>query len=151
MPSGIPKNGPSHPQRKKKLPHTGREEIPIDWDIVDKFLIMGCSGVQIAAYLDIHPDTLYHRCINKFGKAFSHYSYEKREKGNAILHSKQWSKAMEGNITMLLRLGEDRLGQAAKVEQKTEFNACIKQKTILELPDNDRRTPTDSTAERTAD
>lgn len=98
--------------KKKKPPiSTGRKRIPINWQEVDKLLIAGANGHQIAAYVGVTPETIYERCLKEHEKAFSLYSFEKREKGNSMLLNKQFQIAMTGNVTMLIWLGKQRLGQ----------------------------------------
>ena len=88
-----------------------RNRAEIDWKIVDKFLIGGADGVQIAGHLGIHPDTLYLRCQSEYKTCFSAYAQEKRSHGDALLHLSQFNKAMKGDSGMLKHLGEFRLGQ----------------------------------------
>lgn len=139
MPKGVPNNRRPDSIPKHNARGAGRKRINLDWDLIDKYLIAGASGVQIAAVLNVHPQTLYFNCIKDKNCDFTNYSFDKRQLGNAYLHQMQFKKAMEGNIVMLMRLGEHRLGQCTKIEQKTEVNAQIKQKVIMELPDNGRR------------
>lgn len=87
--------------------------IPIDWDEVDKYLIAGCSGVEVAAVIGCSTATLYDRCVQDNGIIFSEYSREKKAKGDSLLRAKQMQKAMsgKGDNTMLIFLGKARLGQ----------------------------------------
>ena len=125
------------PNRKKK-PRGCSKKI-INWEFVDNLLIAGCNGVQIAANLGIHPDTLYIRCEREKGVVFSAYLSEKRSKGNSMLLAKQFQMAYEGDKTMLVWLGKQRLDQSEKINQKIDSKQQISQKHILELPDNGRR------------
>ena len=102
---------------------TGREKIEIDFKKVDNLLKMGCNGVEIAATLGCHPDTLYKRVEETFGTTFTAYAQEKRAIGDSILRAKQFEvaigneeKDMKPNIVMLIWLGKQRLGQSEKVE-----------------------------------
>jgi hypothetical protein len=132
MPKGILKN--------TKLPkRPGRKFIPIDWTRVEAMLIHGCSGVHIAATLSIDTDTLYDACKRENKVDWSAYSVEKRAKGDAGLHAAQYKKALSGNTQMLQHLGEHRLGQVKRIEQKIETNQVVTQRRVLELPDNGRR------------
>ncbi len=88
--------------------------IPIDWEVVDKYLEAGCLGTEIAAYLGCHPETFYDRCLKEKGVGFSEYLATKRSKGDAILRAKQYELAMQGNTTLLIWLGKNRLGQRDK-------------------------------------
>ncbi|OED34696.1 hypothetical protein AB832_06905 [Flavobacteriaceae bacterium (ex Bugula neritina AB1)] len=92
----------------------GRKKITIDWTKVDKALIAGANGVQVASMLGVHPETLYDRCKEKFKTDFSDYSRQKKEKGNLNLLTKQYDLAIEGDRGMLIWLGKQRLGQKDK-------------------------------------
>lgn len=89
----------------------GRPEKNIDWEKVDKLLIAGCIGTEIAAQFDMHPHTFYDRVFAEKGMLFTDYQQEKRDKGNSLLRAKQFEKALEKDNTMLIWLGKQRLGQ----------------------------------------
>lgn len=100
---------------RKPRPRTNpkhRPAKPINWDTVDHYLTSGCLGTEIAAMLDVHPDTLYERCIRENGMTFTAYSSSKRSRGDAIIRDKQYRLAEEGDKTMLVWLGKQRLGQS---------------------------------------
>lgn len=103
----------------------GRTRVPIKWDVVDKFLMSGSSGVQIAAVCGISEDTLYRRTMTEKGVPFAIYSTDQRQKGNSMILGKQYQKAMEGNISMLIWLGKQRLGQTDQPREKEEFNGSL--------------------------
>lgn len=88
-----------------------RPMIPINWDQVDEWLEYGCTGVEIAARIGVSQDTLYERTQREKGTAFSLYASEKRAKGDTFLREYQFKQAKKGNITMLIWLGKQRLGQ----------------------------------------
>lgn len=96
--------------KKIKLPRS-RPIIPIDWDQVDKLLMSGCLGTEIASAIGCCPDTLYQRTLQEKGMIFSEYSRKKKEKGDTILRHAQFAKAAKGDNTMLIWLGKLRLGQ----------------------------------------
>lgn len=100
----------------------GRPELEIDWEKADDLLMKGCNGVQVAAYFDVHPDTLYNRCVSEKGTNFSDYSQKLRQKGNTFLHQKQYEVAQEGNTTMLVWLGKQRLDQKENKEKELPEN-----------------------------
>ncbi len=109
----------------------GRPEIPIDWNKVDELLVGGCTGVQVAAYIGMHPETFYDRCVKENGTNFTDYAYPKKQKGNSLLHSKQLEVALSGNVTMLIWLGKQRLGQredpvSEENQPKTDIDKLIK-------------------------
>ena len=91
-----------------------RTKAPIDWDRVEKMAMAGANGVQIAAALGIHYNTLDKRSKEDLKCDFSEYLTTKREKGNERLLRKQYDIAMGGDKTMLVWLGKQRLGQADK-------------------------------------
>lgn len=99
--------------------HPGYE---IDWNKVDYLLEAGCLGTQIAASLGISADTLYNHCMREKGVNFSAYLKEKRAKGDSSLHLKQYEMAMDGNTTMLLWLGKNRLNQKENPEPPSSPN-----------------------------
>ena len=94
--------------------------LPIDWKMVDALLQANCSGVQIAARLGVHADTLYAACQREKGSAFSAYSQQKREHGETLIHQKQFDIAMKGDKTMLIWLGKQRLGQKERSANENE-------------------------------
>jgi len=93
-----------------------RPEKPIDWDIVDELIIQQNSGAQIASRFNLYPDTFYDRVKSKWGITFTNYAGVKYSEGISLLKSKQWEKAMEGNIQMLLKLGELYADQAQDID-----------------------------------
>lgn len=98
-----------------------RPEKSINWDEVQEFLSTGCLGTEIAAYYDMHPTTFYRRVEEKFNMSFTEYSQEKKQIGDALIRRAQFHKALginkEGDNTMLIWLGKQRLGQ--KEPEKT--------------------------------
>ena len=91
-----------------------RTKIPIDWTRVEKMAMAGASGVQIAAAIGIHYNTLAERYKADNKHDFSEYLATKREKGNELLLRKQYDVAMSGDKTMLVWLGKQRLGQTER-------------------------------------
>lgn len=99
----------------------------IDWKKVDDLLLAGCHGTEIAAYIGVHPETLYDRCKLEFGTVFSVYSQEKKSKGESILRAHQYAKAVglttKGDNTLLIWLGKNRLKQRENEENPIPNNA----------------------------
>jgi IS30 family transposase len=83
----------------------------VDWIKVDKLLEAGCSGVEIAASLGIHPQTLYDRCEKEKDTEFSVYSQQKKQSGDTLLRNAQFEKALDKDNMMLIWLGKQRLDQ----------------------------------------
>lgn len=102
-----------------------RPKKNIDWRDVDKYLIAGATGTEVASMLGIHPDTLYLRCKEEHNIGFSDYLQQKREKGDSMLKLKQFEQAMEGDRGMLIWLGKNRLDQSDKREVKHDANIGV--------------------------
>jgi hypothetical protein len=111
----------------------GNPQKAIDWDVVDDYLISGLLGSKIADALGIHPDTLYQRCEIEKGTNWSAYLQQKRMKGDGLLHKAQFSKALEGDTSLLIFLGKVRLEQrevapvTATPEQEKNYRMVIDQ------------------------
>jgi len=103
---------------KKKKSNAGRKKFVIDWDKVDKSLRAGSNGVQVAAMLGIHYNTLVNKCNEEKKCDFSDYLAQKRQEGNDILFGLQYKLAKEGDRGMLIWLGKNRLDQSDKKEIK---------------------------------
>ena len=85
---------------------------PVDWEKVDNMLIAGCNGVECAAAIGLHPDTLYDKCRDEKGTVWTLYLQEKRSHGDGMLRAAQYQKAIkEKNSTKLIWLGKQRLNQ----------------------------------------
>lgn len=109
-------------KKKKVKGQPGRPQIEIDWKAVNQYLIAGCSGQEIAGFLGIHPDTLYLAVKRKYNQVFTEYSAMYKQKGDAILKAKQFETAInDKNISMLIWLGKQRLGQKDKNETEHEI------------------------------
>ena len=105
-------------KQKKKKSNAGRKKFVIDWDKVDKSLRAGSNGVQVAAMLGIHYNTLVNKCNEEKKCDFSDYLAQKRQEGNDILFGLQYKLAKEGDRGMLIWLGKNRLDQSDKKEIK---------------------------------
>lgn len=134
---------PKKGQEKQKT----RPQKPIDWALVDNFLIAGCPGTEIAGYFSMHPETFYDRVRLEKGVGFTEYMSEKRGHGKSILRAKQFERAMKGSDKMLIHCGKHYLEQHERIHQDVKSTQNITQRSILELPDNGRRhvTPSDNT------
>lgn len=117
----------------------GRKKLSIDWLRVNKALEAGANGVQVAAMLGMHPDTLYNKCKEVHKMDFSAYLQLKREAGNEKLLKAQFDLAVkENDRSMLIWLGKQRLNQAEKREIKND--TTIKGKLDLSKLTNEQLT-----------
>lgn len=99
-----------------------RPQKEIDWNLVDNLLIAGCTGPEVAAALGISVITLYHRTPKDKDITFNEYAQKFRSKGDSMLRTVQFKKAMSGDNTQLIWLGKNRLGQRDKPEEAKEFS-----------------------------
>lgn len=110
----------------------GRPLAEIDWNMVGKMLEADCSAVGIAEQLGISTDTLYKRCKRDNKIDFSAFAQQKKAKGDALLKAKQYQIAMSGNVTMMIWLGKQRLGQSDKTQVTGADNGPL-QVSIVEV------------------
>ena len=103
----------------------GRKRIIIDWNRVDRMLEAGCTGVEIAAALAIDDNTLFRACKRDNKIDFGNYSRQKRESGKTLLRQAQFKSAMDGNVTMQIWLGKQRLGQSEKTHAEHNVSADL--------------------------
>lgn len=81
----------------------GRPRKRVNPEQVEAFASAGCTNEEIGALLGVSDDLLVRRFADhiKKGRAF----------GKGRLRSKQYAEAMNGNVTMLIWLGKQMLGQ----------------------------------------
>jgi hypothetical protein len=111
----------------------------IDWDKVDELLLAGCLATEIAGQLGICRETLYNRCKTDKNLDYSTYSQQKKAKGDSLLRVVQFKNAMEGNTTMQVWLGKQRLDQ----REKNDISASIIVNTINYADADDKSTDVD--------
>lgn len=98
----------------------GRPRKTLDWGLFDQLCAVQCTLEEIAGVLQVSADTLERRIAEKFGSTFAEVFEQKRKAGFGSLRSKQFEIAMSGNVTMLIWLGKQYLGQSDKHVQKTD-------------------------------
>jgi hypothetical protein len=86
----------------------GRPKLNIDPELVEKLAGIGCPNKEIAAIVGCSVDTL--------DRHFAEVIAKGRENGKTRLRKKQIEVALAGNVTMLIFLGKNMLGQADKQE-----------------------------------
>ncbi len=86
----------------------------INWDIVDKLIEYGCSGVAIAGKFRIQKQTFYERFKKEYGCSFQDYHTDVQESGLAdlmsMLHAKALNNKAPGNAQLLIFLARTKLG-----------------------------------------
>src|SRR6187402_2767562 len=96
----------------------GRPKADINWKRANELLEAGCSGAEVAAVFGLNPQTIYERCLTDHGIIFTEYSAQFYSKGDSQIREMQHKKAKEGDNTMLVWLGKNRLKQRDKEEEK---------------------------------
>lgn len=99
-------------QQVKQANPNGRPPVKLDWNKIAELSMAGCSVSEIAGYFGCVERTIYERCETDLGKKFTHFSQENHSKGDSLLRAKQYSKALEGDNTLLIWLGKNRLKQS---------------------------------------
>ncbi len=108
---------------------------PVDYETVDKLCAIQCTGAEIASFLGMHYDTLQYKVRQDHGIHFSEYIEQKRAGGKASLRRKQWLKGVdEGNVTMLIWLGKQYLGQSDMNTLKGQVESNIQHRVQYEYP-----------------
>lgn len=91
-----------------------RPHKEINWDVVEKLIEYGSSGIEIAAKFRIQPDTLYRRFKEEYGCSFQDYKGATHEAGKADLRAMLWAKTLNnkapGNAQLLLHMSKCILG-----------------------------------------
>lgn len=85
------------------------------WDLFDNLCHIQCKPGEIASVFNTTTDRLNDACHRVHGKNLREYRNERAEGGRCALRRKQWEIALEGNVTMLIWLGKNTLGQADAV------------------------------------
>lgn len=87
-----------------------RPKKNIDYVTVEKLASIQCTQEEIANFLDISTRTLQR------DKEFCRIYKKGMENGKMSLRRMQFKKANDGNVSMLIWLGKQYLGQTDKVE-----------------------------------
>lgn len=119
MPRGVRNNPSDAAKSRAKAKQTAKQKttqkhpkFKYDWEVIDKHLSNGCSGIQVAAAIGLgSPDALYWAVQSNFGLTFSEYRQQKLAKGEASLLNAQHELALDKNPMMLIWLGKNRLQQ----------------------------------------
>lgn len=97
-----------------------RPRKEIDWKLVDSLCGIHCTGEEIASVLDVSYDTLQRRCQEEHKCGFADYFKKASANGKISLRRQQYSVAMKGNVSMLIWLGKNILGQKDAPEQNLD-------------------------------
>lgn len=95
----------------------GRPRKEFNWDEFDKLCGIHATQREVADWFEMSEDTVDRRIKEQFGVTFAEHVKQRQAPGKISLRRKQYEMAMNGNVTMLIWLGKQYLGQADKQEQ----------------------------------
>ena len=98
---------------KKRI---GRPRKEIDIETAKKMFQIFCTGEDVAYCLNVSYDTLEKRIKEQTKMSLSDFIKKAQSIGKTSLRQKQYQIALAGNVTMLIWLGKQYLGQAEKSE-----------------------------------
>ena len=101
----------------------GRPKKDFDWKMLDAILQYNASKKDCSDLLEVSEDTIERRIKTEYSCTFTEYRDRKMSKTRLKLSQKQVEVALAGNVTMLIFLGKNMLGQSDKVEN--EINSKI--------------------------
>lgn len=87
-----------------------------DWASVDYMCMIHCTGEEIAGVLGMDYDTLNRNSKEFKGMPISEYIKQHQNGGKMSLRRAQWKAAESGNVSMLIWLGKQWLGQREQQE-----------------------------------
>ena len=90
------------------------KKYDIDTEQVEKLSGMGCTNIEIASFFGCDESLIR--------KSYSEFLIKGRDKGKIRLRQWQMKAAERGNISMLIWLGKQMLGQTDKAEIEWEHN-----------------------------
>jgi len=82
-----------------------------DWERIELYLKAGSKPWKIASIFNLSNSQFKTLLENKYGDTWESYIESFDAQGISLIEAKQFQKAMDGNITMLIWLGKVRCGQ----------------------------------------
>lgn len=115
----------------------GRPHASLDWKLIDNLLLIQCTQAEIAAVLEVDPDTITAACQREQGMLFRKYSAAKRGVGKVSLRRRQWKTAMAGDgpqhVRMQIHLGRHVLDQRERHEVTGANGNAIELATTVDM------------------
>lgn len=109
----------------------GRPKLQLDEEQITQLAAINCSLAEMGAVLNCDAKTLTSR--------FSSVIEKGRQSGKMSLKRKQWEMAMGGNITMLIWLGKQYLGQSDKIDKTIDTTVKITHRDIMQRIEEARK------------
>lgn len=97
-----------------------KPKFDLDWEQLDKLCQFPHRHEDIAFILGCSVDTLESRIREKYDETISEYHEKRKSRIRISVLQKQYEVAMRGNVTMLIWLGKNMLGQADHKEPPKE-------------------------------
>ena len=88
--------------------------LDIDIEQFEKLCAIHCAEFEIAEWFNMSIDTLERRVKEHYGENFADVFKRKRGRGKISLRRIRWKLAMEGNVTMIIWLSKQHLGESDK-------------------------------------
>ena len=95
----------------------GRPRKEIDQNQFERLCALHCTVSELSDWFGATDKTLNAWCKRTYGKSFSVVFKEKKSGGNISLRRKQMEVALSGNVSMLIFLGKNYLGQTDRIEE----------------------------------
>ena len=106
------KKPPAKKAAKKAVKKNGRPRKVIDGDMVENLSMIGCTLDEIGHVVGCSRDTLERRFAAKIDKG--------KNECKTRLRKAQMTKALAGNVPLLIFLGKQMLGQSDRIDQHNE-------------------------------
>ena len=117
--------------KKKTSKKMGRPRIEFDdthWANFKKLCTMQATLVEIAAFFEVSEDTIERRVKETYGVTFAEHYKSMSGSGKISLRRKQMDVALSGNVSMLIWLGKQYLGQTDKSVNETHITSDLADK-----------------------
>ena len=105
--------------------------VSIDFDNLEKLCQLQCTLEEVASFFECSVNTLKNRIRDEFGLTWEEYYRLKQGKGKIALRRLQFQAAEKGNISMLIFLGKQYLGQSDKQDIKHDGTMTTKHERLL--------------------
>lgn len=117
----------------------GRPRIKIDKNVLDVMLQYGATCLDCADKFNCSEDTIANYIKRKYKMNFSEYSHKRQATVRMKLREKQIQMALNGNVTLLIWLGKQKLGQVEETTLNQTSNIVQLKYSIQGTPDELRK------------
>ncbi len=120
----VKKRKPQKPKDPNRVERRGGDQggrkplTVINWDEFEKLCGIQSTLLEICSWFDCDDVTLSKYVLEHYGMPFSEVFKRKRGKGKVSLRRRQFQAALDGEVSMLIFLGKQYLGQTDKKEIK---------------------------------